>query len=38
VEHLDSVGASTDDVLRGVTHTYQSIVAATHGLPSPACP
>ena len=38
VEHLDSVGASSDDVLRGVTHTYDSIVAAAHGQPVPACP
>jgi hypothetical protein len=38
VEHLDSIGASVDDVLHGVEHTYASIVAAAHGQPAPACP
>jgi hypothetical protein len=38
VEHLNSVGASTDDVTKGVTHNYNSLVAVSHGNPVPPCP
>jgi hypothetical protein len=38
VEHLDSIGAGVDDVLKGVRHNYESILAASHGQPSPPCP
>jgi len=38
VEHLDSVGATTADVVQGVQHNYDSLVAVAHGNPIPACP
>jgi hypothetical protein len=38
VEYLDSVGATIDDLTKGVTHTYESMVAVSHGNPIPACP
>ena len=38
VEHLEAAGGSVDDVLTGVQHHYDSIVAVTHGNPIPACP
>jgi len=38
VEHLNATGGSTGDVLKGVQHNYDSIVAAAHGNPEPACP
>ncbi len=38
VEDLNSSGGSTSDVLKGVQHNYDSIVAAAHGNPEPACP
>ena len=38
VEHLDATMASTGDVLQGVQHNYDAIVATAHGSPIPACP
>jgi len=38
VEHLDSVGASTADVLKGIQHNYDALVAVGHGQPIPPCP
>ncbi|HTR54153.1 MAG TPA: hypothetical protein VMJ10_25850 [Kofleriaceae bacterium] len=38
VEHLNAVEASTTDVIEGVTHNYNSLVAVSHGNPVPACP
>ena len=38
VEHLDAVSAGVADVLKGVQHNYDSIVAVSHGNPVPACP
>jgi hypothetical protein len=38
VEHLDATMASTADVLQGVQHNYDAIVATAHGSPIPACP
>ncbi|HEY4242832.1 MAG TPA: hypothetical protein VGM88_23615 [Kofleriaceae bacterium] len=38
VEHLNSVGGSSDTVLKGVQHTYDSLVAVAHGQPIPPCP
>lgn len=38
VEHLDATSAGVADVLKGVTHNYNSLVAVAHGNPVPACP
>jgi hypothetical protein len=38
VEHLDAVQATTGDVLQGVQHNYDALVATAHGNPIPACP
>ncbi|HUJ57431.1 MAG TPA: hypothetical protein VLX92_03030 [Kofleriaceae bacterium] len=38
VEHLDSVGASDGDVLKGVQHNFASLAAVSHGNPVPPCP
>jgi hypothetical protein len=38
VEHLDAVAATTDDVLQGVQHNYDALVATAHGNPIPPCP
>ncbi|MFT3692846.1 MAG: hypothetical protein QM831_06880 [Kofleriaceae bacterium] len=38
VEHLESAGGGVDDVLKGVQHNYDSLVAVSHGNPIPACP
>jgi hypothetical protein len=38
VEHLDAVSASVADVMKGVQHNYDALVATAHGNPLPACP
>jgi hypothetical protein len=38
VEHLEAVQATTGDVVEGVQHNYDALVAAAHGLPIPPCP
>jgi len=38
VEHLKSVGGGVSDVLKGVQHNYDALVAVAHGNPIPACP
>jgi hypothetical protein len=38
VEHLDAVQATTADVLQGVQHNYDALVATAHGNPIPPCP
>jgi hypothetical protein len=38
VEHLDAVQASSGDVLKGVQHNYDSLVAVAHGNAIPPCP
>jgi hypothetical protein len=38
VEHLDAVQATTGDVLQGVQHNYDALVATAHGNPLPPCP
>lgn len=38
VEHLDAVSASSGDVLQGVQHNYDALVATVHGNPIPPCP
>jgi len=38
VEHFDAVQASTTDVLQGVQHNYDALVAVAHGNPLPPCP
>jgi hypothetical protein len=38
VEHLDAVQASTSDVVQGVQHNYDALVATAHGNPIPRCP
>jgi hypothetical protein len=38
VEHLNAVGGGVADVLKGVQHNYDSLVAVAHGNPIPACP
>jgi hypothetical protein len=37
VEHLNSVGATVDEVVENVTHNYNSLVAVSHGNPVPPC-
>ena len=38
VEHLNAVGGGVDDVVEGVQHNFDSLVAVAHGNPIPACP
>jgi hypothetical protein len=38
VEHLDAVSATTADVVQGVQHNYDSLMATAHGNPIPPCP
>jgi hypothetical protein len=38
VEHLKAVGGGDVDVLKGVQHNYDALVAVAHGNPIPACP
>jgi len=38
VEHLKAAGGGVNDVLAGVQHNYDSLVAVSHGNPIPACP
>jgi hypothetical protein len=38
VEHLDAVQATTADVVQGVQHNYDALVATVHGNPIPPCP
>jgi hypothetical protein len=38
VEHLDAVSAGTADVVQGVQHNYDALVATAHGDPIPPCP
>ena len=38
VEFLDATSAGVSDVLKGVQHNYDSLVAVAHGNPVPACP
>ena len=37
VEHLDATAASAGDVLRGVQHNYDALVARSHDAALPAC-
>ncbi|HTL34054.1 MAG TPA: hypothetical protein VL326_13055 [Kofleriaceae bacterium] len=38
VEHLDAVQATAGDVVQGVQHNYDSLVAVAHAQPIPSCP
>lgn len=38
VEHLDAIGGSEADVIAGMQHNYDRIVAAVHGAAPPGCP
>ena len=38
VEHLDATQATTSDVVQGVQHNYDALVATVHGTPIPPCP
>lgn len=38
VEYLDATSAGVADVLKGVQHNYDSLVAVAHGGTVPACP
>jgi hypothetical protein len=38
VEHLDAISASQADVVEGVQHNYDALVATAHGNPIPRCP
>jgi hypothetical protein len=38
VEHLDAVAATPGDVLQGVQHNYDALVATAHGVAIPPCP
>jgi hypothetical protein len=38
VEHLDAISATTADVVEGVQHNYDALVATAHGNPIPRCP
>jgi hypothetical protein len=38
VEHLDATSAGAGDVIKGVQHNYDALVAVAHGLPIPHCP
>jgi hypothetical protein len=37
VEHLDATAATATDVLQGVQHNYDALVAMAHGNPIPPC-
>lgn len=37
VEHLDAVSGGADDVLAGMQHNYDALVALAHGAAIPAC-
>lgn len=38
VEHLNATQATSGDVVKGVTHNYDALVAVVHGQPIPPCP
>lgn len=38
VEHLKAAGGADSDVIAGVQHNYDSLVAVAHGNPVPDCP
>jgi len=38
VEHLDALQATSGDVVQGVQHNYDALVATAHGQPIPPCP
>jgi hypothetical protein len=38
VEHLDAISATGADVVEGVQHNYDALVATAHGNPIPRCP
>ena len=38
VEHLDATSAGISDVLRGVKHNYDALVALAHDAALPPCP
>lgn len=38
VEHLDAIQATPADVVEGVQHNYDALVAVAHGTTIPACP
>lgn len=38
VEHLDAVSATAADVVQGVQHNYDALVAVAHGAAIPPCP
>jgi hypothetical protein len=38
VEHLDAVMAGPGDVIEGVQHNYDALLATAHGKPIPPCP
>ncbi|HEU0031134.1 MAG TPA: hypothetical protein VFQ53_10915 [Kofleriaceae bacterium] len=38
VEHLDAVGGTPDDVVGGMQHNFDALVAVSHGGAIPACP
>lgn len=38
VEHLDAIQGGVADVLKGMKHNYDTLVALVHDVPMPACP
>ncbi len=38
VEHLDAVGGSAGDLVSGMQHTYDGLLAVSHGGSAPPCP
>ena len=38
IERLNAAGGTSDDVIKGMQHQYDALVAAAHGNPLPACP
>lgn len=38
VEHLDAISASAADVIAGMQHNYDALLAVGHGMAIPACP
>ncbi|MBL0216123.1 MAG: hypothetical protein IPQ07_19850 [Myxococcales bacterium] len=38
VEHLEAISGGTSDVLKGMQHNYDALVALVHDAPIPACP
>ena len=38
VEHLDATSATAADVVQGVQHNYDALLAVAHGAPLPPCP